>query len=263
MAGNPGATKRTTSKKPILIALPRKWRTTLAKRVAKLPFANLSEAFDGASAILEGRSDAEVQQIAEDLRQLIAKHLPTPSPKAGTGQGFDVDPRIIYVLHAPFDAEHALDVVALGERLAIVTLLELTRACDAFSDAHDGPSWLKAAKSVSTARALSEWIYVIHTLLAGVGQAAKPAPSPDIRAAAKAKIKKAKSEAAKKGWRKELKPDKQLVFGYYEQHKSEFKSLAKAASAIASKKLVLHESSTIYTWLRKYVKKQGKMVANL
>jgi len=265
MAGEPGATKTKTFDSAALGALAKNWRTKLPKQVGKLPVTGLTAAFDGASAILVGRSDTEVQKIAQDLRQLIENNLPTTSTKGGTDfQGLNIDPRTIYALHAPFNAEHALDVVALGEHLAIATLLELTRACDAYSDAHDQSSWIKAAQTIANARVLSEWIYVIHTLLAKAGQAAKNAATQDIRAAVKAKIKKDKSEAAKKGSRKAYKPQKQLVFDYYEKHKPEFKSLAKAASTIAAKpQFDFVEYTTIYNWLRKYVKKQGKMVANL
>jgi len=254
MAGTLGAAKKLGSKKTRLGTLPKNWCTTLPERVSKLPFTNFYNALDAACEILLGRSDAELQRIAQNLRQIIAKHPPRLSPEKDIDyKGFVFDPRAIYSLHAK--ADNGLDFVALRDHLAVAIVMELTRACDAFSDAHDQPSWVKAAQVVANARALSEWIYMVDALLAG-GQTAKSAFPHNIRALVKAKIKKAKSEAAKKGSRKAHKSDKQLVIDHYEQHKSEFKSLAQAAGEIKEAKLVLMEYSTIYKWLLKYVKKQ-------
>jgi hypothetical protein len=240
-----------TSRNKSLVTVPKNWRSKLPEQVGKLPFTSLSSVLSDASAILKGYSNAEVQQIAHDLQHLIAK--PGTLTNSGTDeQGLDVDPRIIYCHHA--NATNGLDFVVFRDQLAVAILLEVARACDLFSEAHDLPFWVKATQAITNARALSEWIYMIHTL-AGDGQAGKFATPQDIRTAVKAKTKKAKSEAAKKGWRKTYKVDKQLVIDHYEQHKTAFKSLAHAADEITKKKLVPLNYSTIYTWLLKHAKK--------
>ena len=140
MASNPGAGRRTASNKAVL-ALPKDWRTDLPKRVGKLPFTGLSGAVGSASAILEGRSDAEVQQFTNGLLQLIAEYPPTTVTLEGVPYVPDVDPHLIYILHANANlgtgtlAHHLAG--GLAEHLAIATLLAVARACDAFANAHD------------------------------------------------------------------------------------------------------------------------------
>lgn len=211
-------------------------------------------ALSDASAILEKHTFAKLKQIEQELQQFLANSSPT-SVIGHCDDDFKLDPRIIYCLHA--NAANGMDFVVFRERLGVATLLEVTRACQTFLAAHDFPSWVKAAQAMANARALSEWIYVVHTLLGEDNQSGKSITLQNMRAAVKTKIKKAKSAAAKKGWRKTYKADKQLVVAYYEQHKSKYKSLANAADDITKAKLVPLTYSTVYTWLLKHTKKQN------
>jgi len=125
-----------------------------------------------------------------------------------------------------------------------------------FSKGQEPQSWIAAAKAIAQASALSEWIYLIHGVLAHANNASVSAITPlNIRAVVKEKTKEAKSKAAKKGWRKAYKHDKKLVVEHYEQHKSSYKNLSHAAEQISKANLVPLKYSTIYSWLLKYSKK--------
>jgi hypothetical protein len=73
----------------------------------------------------------------------------------------------------------------------------------------------------------------------------------------KAKTKKTKGEGSVTAWEKKLKPHKQKVVAYYNDHKSEFNSLSEAAEIIESENVVPYTCLTIYKWLKKHVKKHA------
>lgn len=246
----------TTAKTKNKLLLPKNWRTTLAPRVSQLPVLGLSAAFEVAEGILKDRSNVDVQNMADSLLQSIAAGLCKVSGESNSATtSTAIDPRDIYCLYASsFSAPPRS--ASIIESLAIGTLSALDRACDAMDVAKSKASWHEATRALAAACAFGEWIYMMSMQVSGAPVLGMPYPKQEVRALVKAKIKKSKSAAAKKGARKSQKPNKELVFAYYEQHKSEFKSLAHAAEKASGAKLYPESKySTIYTWLRLYVKK--------
>lgn len=231
--------------------LPKNWRKTMESQVQKLLIPELSDAFDVAEKILKSRSEAEVQNMANDLVQSIAARAAGKS--SAKGPTVVVDPRTIFLLYFDTPISTHPPAQPISESLAIGTLLALVRTCDAV-DVGDGESiTIEASTSLGNARAFGEWLYLVSRLNDNADALELLFPR-QVRTAAKVKIKLSKAAAAKKGWRPELKPEKQAVFEYYEKHKAEFKSLADATTKIKNAKITPYLHSTVYSWLRAYVK---------
>jgi hypothetical protein len=228
--------------------VPNNWRSTLEPRLVKLSIPELDEAFAAVKTILKGRSEAEVQSLAADLVQSIT---PGRAKKTkGVPLVFELEPRMISQLYSNSLTSAHQQAQTLVESLAIGTLISLNRACRAMDQAKNIGLSLNACAAIASARAFCEWIHVVCMQQDGFPFFNKPQTQQDIRAAVKAKIKQSKAAAAKKGWRSELKLEKKAVFDYYEQHKAEFKSLAKAATKIKDANITNYEYSTVYSWLR-------------
>jgi len=235
--------------------LPEGWRTTFAEIVSQLPVPELGDAFSKAKEILAVHSEAAVDAMADTLLQSIAvAQGAKPHGVGADASEVAVDPRTVFNLLSSSGTATPPTIVSIKESLAVGLLVALRRACEVLEAANDKASWLEAIKAVSTARGFAEWIYIVCMKNGGLPKFATPPSTHEIRAAVKEKIKNAKSNAAKKGARKATKPDKQLIFEYYEQHKSEFKTIAQAATAIDKLKLTLLTHSTIYRWLLAFVK---------
>lgn len=229
--------------------VPKNWRTTLEARVQKLSIPELFDPYWSAEQILESRSDDEVQNMANELVQLIAQMT-----AVANGPALPICPRMIYLRYSNSLNLTPPKGLSLLESLAIGSLFSLHRACDAMTAAKTKPTWREACTAVASARAFGEWIYMVCMQEGGSPYFNKSQTQQNVRAAVKAKIKQSKAAAAKKGWRKEIKPHKQAVFEYYEQHKAEFKSLADATSKIKDANITEFKDSTVYNWLRAYVK---------
>lgn len=232
--------------------VPNRWCTTLEPRVSKLSIPELDEALSLVKTILEGRSDGEIQSLARDLVQSIAP-ISAMEPE-GVPLAFAFEPRMIYELFSNSITSSQPQTLTFLESLAIGTLIALNRACRAMDQANSVGNSLNACMAISSVRAFGEWIYMVCLQENGSPYFNKSQTQQDIRAAVKAKIKQSKAAAAKKGWRKEIKPHKQAVFEYYEQHKAEFYSLSDATSKIKDANITEFKDSTVYNWLLAYVK---------
>ncbi len=223
-----------------------------------LPYEELRIAFDEADNILAGYSEEEVHLIAAELFAWM-QGQPSMPPLSNTKSPVDfLDPRRLYSLMSAAHFGTSIDMAQLRQQMAAATLVALGRVSSAHAAAKNDKSWMEAAAATSSARAFAEWTYMLDTVIPDSDVQSGVIDKTAVRAAAKEKIKKAKSAAAKKGWRKTYKADKEMVIGYYEQHKGGFKNLSDAANQIYKKNLVPLKHSTIYTWLGKHVKKSKK-----
>ncbi len=201
--------------------LPKQWRKTLPQQIKHLPFPYLSMAFDEANTILQARSEAEVVEIAAALWQKLLEKYPTLLSAS-------IIPRSIYLLYSNKVFHDVPSEATLNEHLAAAILIELTRVCGVCTKEMNQASWQEAATAVANAHTLADWLYFLN--------------SPPI----KAKTKKWTYKSLKK-----------TVLSYYEDHKSDFKSLADAAEVIHSKNLVPLAPPIIHKWLEEYVKEHG------
>ena len=237
--------------------VPNRWSTNLGPRVAKLSIPELDVTYSVAKVILDQRSDAEIQGLARGLVQLIAPE--SNKGVAGVPLGFAFEPRIVFQLFNDGLTSEQAQGLTLLESMAIGGLIALNRACKLTEQVKPSGNALNACAAIASARACGEWLYMVRMQESGALYTNKLQPEQEVRAAVKAKVKQAKTLAAKKGWRKLNKPYKQKVFDFYDAHKLKFKSVAHATKEVFATETIDSdeiEHSTVYKWLLAYVKAQ-------
>lgn len=233
------------------LSLPNNWHNTLAARVEKLPVPELSNAFSDAEAILDGRTETEVQKMAESLWQSIAN---TQGEKQAE---IVLDPRTIYGLYSNSLVSKPPRSVSVVDSLAIGTLVALDRACNSMDAIKNKASWLRFAREISAARVFGEWIYMLSSF-SNQEHALELLFPGQVRTAAKKKISKKASRKSKKKWAEKLEPEKQKVINAYEAGKP-WKNVKAAAAKIhddAVTNAVMYDK--LYKWLLAYEKQNKK-----
>lgn len=245
----------TTAKTKTKLQLPKKWRETLALRVDQLQVPELNDAFNVAEAILQGRSESEVQKMVEVLWQSIA-----PATEAKSAGGVPdlttiaLDPRLIYCLYANGSISTPPRSVSIMESLAVGTVAALGRACDAMDVAKTKVSWQEAARVLAAACAFGEWMYMASSFPDNPGALELFFPG-QVRSAAKKKVSSKASSKSKQGWDKKLAPEKQKVYAAYEAGKP-WPNVKAATDKIHGDQVttaVMYEK--LYKWLLKYEKR--------
>jgi hypothetical protein len=230
-------------------APPVNWRETLGPRVMTLDVPELDAAFNMAAVILKNRTDAEIQEIVDLLVQSIAvakgtSKSNTPAP----------DPRAIYEIYCT--EGQTPPEVSIMDMLAVGTLLALARAHRTLNEVKITHQEEGVGKALATARAFSEWLYIVHLLNSNVAALELLSPL-QIRAAAKKKITQLKVKAGKKGARTKYKADKTLIEKYYQDNNLDSMSVNDAALKIETAKLTLSKYSTIKTYIYAYKKNKN------
>lgn len=230
--------------------VPNRWRTTLAARVAKLSIPELDQALSVVKTILEGRADAEIQSLARGLVQLIAPVSTTELE--GVPLVFAFEPRMIYQLYSNGLISDQPKALTLLESLAVGTLIALNRACKAMDQAQNIGTSLNACAAIASARAFSEWLYMVSSLKNDAGALEHLFPR-QVRNAAKKKISAKASSKSKAYWDGKLAPAKQKMVEAYEAGKP-WESTLKAAEEISNNIVTdTVKFDKLYKWLLAYV----------
>lgn len=181
-------------------ALPNNWRKTLAKRVKNHPIPELTFAFDEADAILAGRSEVEVQKLAQEIMQSIA--LTGDHGAVAELYVIALNPREIFIKH--FNGDGSMPGrIKLIDHLAVASLVTIARACDVLDNVKAKTPPIEVANVISNARALHEWIYVISVLSENEDAFETMFPR-QLRKVVKKKKSAKASKKAKDAWDKSL-----------------------------------------------------------
>ena len=232
-------------------ALPPKWRETMGSQIQQLGVPELDAAFTKAAALLTNRTEVEVQEISDLLVQLIAVTGGASDPKYVVP-----DPREIFRLYCHDSMETAPDCHFM-EALAVGTVLALAGAWRTFDQTKITKQSSHSAKALSSARAFSEWLYLVHSLATSTETVELLLPNL-VRTAAKKKVTKNASKKSKGVWDAKLEPERQKVYAAYESGKPWESTLDAATKIYFADVTKAVGSDQLYKWLLKYVKEKKK-----
>ena len=233
--------------------VPKNWRQALEPRVQKLSIPDLDEAFGVVESILEGRSDAEVESMTNQLVQSIAANAAGKS-RAKTPTVV-VDPRTIYRLYTDTKVLIPLPTPTISESLAIGTLLALVRTCDAVDVANGNAMTMEASTALANVRAFGEWMYFVSRIKSNAEELELLFPR-QVRKAAKKNVSAKATGKSKAYWDTKLGPEKQKVIAAYEAGKP-WTNVKEAAEKIHANQIttaIMYDK--LYKWLLAY--KNGK-----
>jgi hypothetical protein len=233
-------------------ALPPNWRETMWPQVQQLGVPELDAAFTKAAAILTNRTEVEVQDIADHLVQSIALTGGSSDPKYAVP-----DPRSIFAIYCCDGNGSAPPQWHFMEALAVGTVLALAGAWRTSDQAKITKQSSHSGKVLASARAFSEWLYLVHSLATSTETVDLLLPNL-VRTAAKKKVTKNASKKSKGVWDAKLEPERQKVYAAYESGKPWGSTLDAATKIYFADVTKAVGSDQLYKWLLKYVKEKKK-----